>query len=311
LQDKQKPLGVERLRERLYLPNWIDDDQCAEVGVVYFRAGYSPEDMMEGSAWEVRELIEKSAAIKCPSMAMQLAGAKKVQQVLSEPGVLEDFLLNDKRPDTGFGVGRGVLTDDDVSRIRDTWMGMWPMDQSPMGQEGYKLAMNESERFVLKPQREGGGNNIYRADIPPQLRKLEAKHVRPGAPAAQEAYILMELIKTPDGLHNWLLKGGESVPRKAEVVSELGIYGAILYYDDKVILNKKIGSLLRTKGKESDEGGVAIGQYCLVPRPYIPLTKTGISSIDSPLLIEDDYTGVAQSGEKTPEKEPYDPILGA
>jgi len=37
---------------------------------------------------------------------------------------------------------------------------------------------------------------------------------------------------------------------------------------------------------------------------------TGISSIDSPLLVEEDYTGVPQSGEKVPEKQPYDPILG-
>ena len=129
-----------------------------------------------------------------------------------------------------------------------------------MGLEGNRLAMNEPERFVLKPQREGGGNNIYRTDIPPQLRELAEKPRRKNGPSAVEQYILMELIKTPAGIHNWLLKGGETVPRKAEVVSELGIYGAILYFDEKVVLNKKIGSLLRTKGKESDEGGVAIGE---------------------------------------------------
>lgn len=216
--------------------------------------------MLVGSAWEARDIIERSRAIKCPSISMQLAGAKKVQQVLSEPGVLEDFLLGENRPDTGFGKGRGVLTDEDVKRIRETWMGMWPMDQTEMGLEGNRLAMNEPERFVLKPQREGGGNNIYRTDIPPQLRELAEKPRRKNGPSAVEQYILMELIKTPAGIHNWLLKGGETVPRKAEVVSELGIYGAILYFDEKVVLNKKIGSLLRTKGKESDEGGVAIGE---------------------------------------------------
>jgi len=256
-------MGIERIKNRLLLPGMVDAHGWSEVAVVYFRAGYAPEDMMDAgpAPWEVRELIEKSTAIKCPSMAMQLAGCKKVQQVLAEPGVLEEFLLGAKRPDTGFGTGRGVLTDADVVRVRETWMGMWPMDHTPAGEEGRNLAMTESERFVLKPQREGGGNNIYRGDIPPKLHELAQTKVKAGTPSAIEQYILMELIKTPEGLHNWLLKGGDMVPRKAEVVSELGIYGAILYLDEKVILNKKIGSLLRTKGKESDEGGVAIGSF--------------------------------------------------
>lgn len=260
LQDKTRPIGIERMQDRLFLPTDTDKQGFCEVAVVYYRAGYSPDDMLIRNAWEAREIIERSRAIKCPSLAMQLAGAKKVQQVLSEPGVLEDFLLGENRPDTGFGAGRGLLTDAEVQRVRDTWMGMWPMDESPMGQEGYKLATTEAERFVLKPQREGGGNNIYRHDIPPHLQHLATKSTPPGAPKPQEQYILMELINPPLGLHNWLLKGGEAKPRKTEVVSELGIYGSILYMDGKVQFNKKIGSLLRTKGKDSDEGGVAIGK---------------------------------------------------
>ncbi len=37
-------------------------------------------------------MIEKSGAVKCPNIAYQLVGAKKVQQVLAEPGVLERFV---------------------------------------------------------------------------------------------------------------------------------------------------------------------------------------------------------------------------
>lgn len=33
--------------------------------------------------------IEKSRAVKCPDIACNLAGVKKVQQVLALPGVLE------------------------------------------------------------------------------------------------------------------------------------------------------------------------------------------------------------------------------
>lgn len=39
-----------------------------------------------------REVLERSDAALCPSVAYQLAGAKKVQQDLAAPGVLERFL---------------------------------------------------------------------------------------------------------------------------------------------------------------------------------------------------------------------------
>lgn len=39
-----------------------------------------------------RELLERSTAVQCPSVAYQLAGAKKVQQDLASPATLERFL---------------------------------------------------------------------------------------------------------------------------------------------------------------------------------------------------------------------------
>ena len=43
-------------------------------------------------AWSARLLVERSTAIKCPCIHMQLAGCKKVQQVLSQPEMMERFL---------------------------------------------------------------------------------------------------------------------------------------------------------------------------------------------------------------------------
>ena len=37
-------------------------------------------------------MLERSTAALCPSVAYQLAGAKKVQQDLARPGVVEQFL---------------------------------------------------------------------------------------------------------------------------------------------------------------------------------------------------------------------------
>ena len=42
----------------------------------YFRAGYWPEHF---ELWETRELLELSAAVKCPSAPAQLAGMKKAR----------------------------------------------------------------------------------------------------------------------------------------------------------------------------------------------------------------------------------------
>lgn len=229
-----------------------------EVAVIYYRAAYTPDDYKSAADWDTRVLLERSRAIKCPSMALQLAGAKKVQQELALPGVLEDFLLGE-RPAVGLPQ---PLTQKDVDALRDTWTGLWPMDDSALGKEAERLAHEHPERFVLKPQREGGGNNIYRSDIPGHLAKL--------GPGEKNGYILMELIEPPQGVHNWLARGGEGIARYADIVSELGVYGVALFGgQDGAAVNTEVGTLLRTKGRESDEGGVAIG----------------ISSIDSPILV--------------------------
>lgn len=53
-----------------------------EVAVVYYRAGYSPEQH-DDRAWATRLLLERSRAVKTPTVGYQLAGAKKVQQELA------------------------------------------------------------------------------------------------------------------------------------------------------------------------------------------------------------------------------------
>lgn len=274
--------GVRREDETLYIMTPTRDDQRdLEVAVVYFRAGYTPDEYEEPVIDEkkttsaehvkhinfrIRVLFEKSRAICCPTFALQLAGAKKVQQVLTEPGVLESFLFDADRPDTGFGEGRGWLDESWADVIRSTWVDMWPLDRSELGTEAIKLAMSEPERFVMKPQREGGGNNVYRTDIPPLLEKLKESGLVNGR-VPWERYVLMELIQPPKGVYNWLMKGDDAM-RRVEVVSELGVYGTMSYGHLGRIRNRRAGILLRTKGADSDEGGVAIGQY-LLPLPAV------------------------------------------
>ena len=57
-------------------------------------------------------MIERSKAIKCPNIAYHLAGTKKVQQVLAEPGVLEDLFKDHVK----------------AARLREVFTGLYSLD---------------------------------------------------------------------------------------------------------------------------------------------------------------------------------------
>ncbi|CAA7261555.1 unnamed protein product [Cyclocybe aegerita] len=246
-----------------------------EISTVYYRSGYMPHEYPTASHYATRFHLERSKAIKCPTVALQLAGGKKVQEVLTQPGVLEYFLANEEK------YGRDTLPAEEINNVRKSFMGMWGLDvgedlQNPdhdamkAGREEYgvRKAREAASSLVLKPQREGGGNNIYKEDIPPFLDILP--------PQERSAWIAMELIHPPENFGNYLIRAGTTdlesrTPVKAEVVSELGIFGWALFGGpDKQVVEREVGWLVRTKGKESNEGGVA----------------TGFSVLDSLLLVD-------------------------
>ena len=219
-----------------------------EVTTLYFRAGYSPAEYNSESAWDARLHLERSAAIKCPSILTHLAGSKKVQQILATPSspFLTKFLS-------------GTPYANCIERIRGTFTAIYPLDDSVAGQEAIRIAkdVDKARRYVLKPQREGGGNNVYGAKIPAFLASLgnDEKKYR--------GHILMELIEPPS-LRNSIFRNGEV--QSGEVIGELGVYGVCLWSKktDKlgsgaILQNKEAGFLLRTKGRDSEEGGVAAG----------------------------------------------------
>lgn len=217
-----------------------------EISTVYFRAGYTPNDYPTPAHYDIRYILESSRAIQCPSIQLQLAGGKKVQEVLTHPGVLERF-LNDQK-----SWGSKVYGEEDTKAIRNTWMDMWGLDEGDG--EGFKRARQEASTLVLKPQREGGGNNVYKEAIPSFLDNLPASE--------RAAWIAMQLISTPKGTGNYLVRagGGTGSTVKSEVISELGIFGWALFGGkDGEVQEETVGWLVRTKGKDENEGGVAAG----------------------------------------------------
>lgn len=201
------------------------------VAVVYFRAGYTPNDYPSEAEWSARLLMEQSSAVKCPSISYHLVGTKKIQQELAKPNVLERFLENKE----------------EIAKLRQCFAGLWSLDD----EEIVKSAIETPDLFVLKPQREGGGNNIYGLDVRETLIRLQKE-----GGDALSAYILMQRIFPKASLAN-LVRGG--VSHEALTISELGIYGAYLRNKDKVVMNDQCGYLMRTKVSSSDEGGVAAG----------------------------------------------------
>ncbi|XP_073833539.1 glutathione synthetase-like isoform X3 [Musca autumnalis] len=217
-----------------------------EVAVIYFRAGYEPDHYHSHNEWDARYLMESSTAIKCPSIHYHLAGTKKVQQALAQPEMLERFISDP----------------DEIKMIGKIFTGLYSLDDNDAGHKNYEMALKEPERFVLKPQREGGGNNVYGLDIPDVLKKMSR--------VERSAWILMDLIKPPISKGYMIRPGGSMPPPLVEVVSELGIFGVVIGDVDNIICNYQAGHMLRTKVATANEGGVA----------------AGLGALDSPYLVD-------------------------
>lgn len=87
------------------------------------------------------------------------------------------------------------------------------------------MALSEPNKFVLKPQREGGGNNIYNENIRTFLNNIKNERER-------TAWILMDRI-CPPLQRNYLIQAAqEKLPENnlslSDVITELGIYGVIV-----------------------------------------------------------------------------------
>lgn len=217
------------------------------VALVYFRAGYTPTDYPSETEWDARVLVERCDAFKCPSVAYQLAGAKKIQQDLARPGVVERYAASEA----------------DAQLLRTFFAGLWALEDlgsSPSTQAIVDDAIAHPDRYVLKPQREGGGNNFYGDALRERLAEGRA------AGGGLGAYILMQRIEPPVN-RSLMVRLGRAV--ESDTLSELGVYSTYVRRGDRVLLSAEAGTLVRTKAATSDEGGVA----------------SGFAVLDSPLLV--------------------------
>jgi glutathione synthetase len=225
-------------RELLYHPPYREGLLPVEISTVYYRAASQEHEYdLQGQAGRLQ--LERSKAIKCPDILGQLSGSKIVQQALSEPGVLQKFLTNEE----------------DQLALSNSFGHMYPLDTTALGLASRAIALDPSQAidYVLKPNRDGGGNNIYRAAIPAYLRaqpeSIWARH------------ILMELFEPPE--QQGKLMTGSGI-YEGDIVSELGIIGTCLWRRGGEVLENSgaAGWTFKTKPVHVDEMSVVKGYGC-------------------------------------------------
>uniref|UniRef100_A0A0K0EL02 Glutathione synthetase n=1 Tax=Strongyloides stercoralis TaxID=6248 RepID=A0A0K0EL02_STRER len=226
-------IPLSECRDRLKLgKNYelIMDDKY-EIGVVYFRTGYSPTNYIDDEDWNSRLLIERSCAIKSPWIGLQLANTKKIQQILLQNNIVEKF-LDDK---------------EDIKKIKKTFAMMWGLDDNI--HEIKQKVSDNCKDYVLKEQLEGGSGNYFENDIIEKMNDVKKL----------KSFILMERLN-PMINKNYIIISGKEV-EDLEVVSELGIMGTYIgnIKTSQEYFNYSGGYLLRTKKSNENKGGVTVG----------------------------------------------------
>lgn len=126
------------------------------VGIVYYRTCYRIEHMRFGEgynielSWETLEKIELSNAITVPPVEFRLANLKRVQTELGKNDVL-----------------RRYATEEEAEQLNQTRVREWDFDSISEGQLKELIALVEQapNEYLLKPNKEGGGNNFFGNDI--------------------------------------------------------------------------------------------------------------------------------------------------
>uniref|UniRef100_A0A914I0K1 Glutathione synthetase n=1 Tax=Globodera rostochiensis TaxID=31243 RepID=A0A914I0K1_GLORO len=211
------------------------------VAVVYSNMsplGYRPSSNYD-MQMEARKMIERSTAIKAPSLAIGISCTKKIQQLLTKPENLKRFFPRPEDAET-------------IENIRSTFAGLWGLENDDQQtQELIKDAMENPSNYVLKPNRECGGNNYFDEQIPEAFQKF--------TPEERAAHILMQKLR-PMAVQNYLLRPLKE-PKESSVVPELGVYGFLLgnMVDGSVQHNVQQGYHFRSKLAHLNEGGISAG----------------------------------------------------
>uniref|UniRef100_A0A914H5E3 Glutathione synthetase n=1 Tax=Globodera rostochiensis TaxID=31243 RepID=A0A914H5E3_GLORO len=221
----------------------LDDDftlrlDGRRVGIVYINRVMLGVDYPPKLFAAIR-MIERSTAIKATSLFFGMSASKKIQQLLAMPGMVERFFPDPSEAQM-------------VADIRNTFAKMWGLENDD---EQTRMVIEDAiahpERYVLKPNKEGGSENFWGQDIADKLKTF--------TPSERAAHILMERLN-PMITKNYMVFPFKQA-KLTEVNNELGIYGYILgnMETGTVLHYEQPGNMVRTKDMQKNEGGVSSG----------------------------------------------------
>eukprot|EP01016_Furgasonia_blochmanni_P049196 TRINITY_DN743_c0_g1_i6.p1 TRINITY_DN743_c0_g1~~TRINITY_DN743_c0_g1_i6.p1 ORF type:complete len:631 (-),score=182.75 TRINITY_DN743_c0_g1_i6:507-2399(-) len=170
-----------------------------EISVVYYRCGYDPHHFRTEEDWTTREKLELSYAIKCPSVDLQLVNFKIFQLILQDDQHLHRF-----------------LSESEGNELKRNFARIWGINETNLPELKRLVEANPSA-YVLKPQREGGGNNFYDDAIQKQFNTLDMEELK--------TFILMEKIN-PMSRVSMMIRNREL--NVMDTISELGFYSYMI-----------------------------------------------------------------------------------
>ena len=152
---------------------------------------------------------------------------------------------------------------------------MWSLEDYETSPEVKSIVdelIKNPANFVVKPQKEGGGNNFYDDDAKQMLLKFIDEKTDTAERNSLKQFMIMKRI-FPPMVKAWMLREQQLI--EVDSLSELGLYSCLFMDSEtgKVSTNENFGTLIRTKGSHSNEGGV----------------NSGFSVIDSAILYDSDH----------------------
>lgn len=142
--------------------------------------------------------------------------------------------------------------------------------EDPLVDKTIKDAIENPHKYVLKPQKEGGGNNYFGEDMKQILIKDEGL----------DQFLLMEIIDAPI-LKTYMLRKGNLA--YVDSITELGVFSMVIANSKtgEIIFNEVDGLLPRTKQADCNEGGVNAG-FAVIDT-MLPIDDISVSELEPSL----------------------------
>ena len=257
------------------------------ISMFYFRAAYCESDFPDEESWQGRELIELSTAIKIPDINTFLTTFKIFQYELSKPQIMMHYYNND-------------LLINDVLRFFGGIYYIKDMDQEKQ-KELFSQIKTDPNKYILKPMREGGGNNI----TGDKLKELIPEE---GNEPNDLLKVSVIVDKIDAAVHESIVLKNEKINIQNSI-SEFSIYGIILTNENSLVMNKSVSFLVRTKNKDDTEGGImegagAVDLPCLLDVKLEPqLTKKATITPEEIQKYLDELKAAEEAKKKAEEEE--------